>query len=91
MNNNRIEINLQNGYRLVAEANIDPNYPNEIYVGIINDNGQWIQDLAIIQNDYSYNDDGDIVYSEDKFNIYVYEDNTQEDYTNKFNIDLWRG
>lgn len=44
--NERIAIDLPNGLKLVAEQNQDPDFPNEIFVGIENGDGVWLQDLA---------------------------------------------
>ena len=44
---NRITIELPKGLKLVAEQNIDPEYQNEIYVGIETPDGIWHQDLAV--------------------------------------------
>lgn len=51
-NNNRIVIDLPNGYKLVAEQNTDPTYNREIFVGIVDSNGVWHQDLAVIRSSY---------------------------------------
>lgn len=50
---NRITIELPKGLKLVAEQNIDPEYQNEIYVGIETPDGIWHQDLVVIRNAYS--------------------------------------
>ena len=47
---NRITIELPKGLKLVAERNIDPEYQNEIYVGIETPDGIWHQDLVVIRN-----------------------------------------
>lgn len=39
---NRITIELPKGLKLVAEQNIDPEYQNEIYVGIETPDGIWV-------------------------------------------------
>lgn len=53
---NCITIELPKGLKLVAEQNIDPEYQNEIYVGIETPNGIWHQDLVVIRNAYSIDD-----------------------------------
>lgn len=47
---NRIAIELPKGLKLVAEQNVNPEYQNEIYVGIETSDGIWHQDLAVIRN-----------------------------------------
>ena len=49
----KIEINLTNGYKLVAKQNTDTEYQNEIFVGVVDPNGVWSQNLAIIRSSYS--------------------------------------
>ena len=46
----KIEINLPNGYKLVAKQNTDTEYQNEIFVGVVDPKGVWSQNLAIIRN-----------------------------------------
>ena len=91
MENNRIVIDL--GFaKLVAEKGIDDKY-NEIYVGI-EKNGVWVQDLAILREKFHYKDshDSDIlptVVNEGKFEVLVYANKDDEDYTNKFIIEQY--
>lgn len=53
---NRIAIELPKGLKLVAEQNVNPEYQNEIYVGIETSDGIWHQDLAVIRNAYFIDD-----------------------------------
>lgn len=91
MENNRIVIDL--GFaKLVAEKGFDDKY-NEIYIGI-EKNGVWVQDLAIVREKYHYKDihDSDIlptVVNEGKFEVLVYANKDDEDYTNKFIIEQY--
>lgn len=88
MENNRIVIDL--GFaKLVAERGIDNKY-NEIYIGI--EKGDiWVQDLAVVREKYHYEDNpnSDIpnVVNENKFEVLVYADKDNEDYTNRFVIE----
>lgn len=68
---------------LVVEKNIDDNY-KEIFIGIEED-GVWVQDIAIVRNAYYY-DDNDNVVLEDHAEVLVYADSNNEDYTHKFSI-----
>ena len=90
MENNRIVIDL--GFaKLVAEKGTDDKY-NEIYVGI-EKNGVWVQDLAVVREKYHYEDNPDsdmpTVVNEDKFEVLVYANKDDEDYTNKFIIEQY--
>lgn len=87
-NDNRVVIDLPNGLKLVAEQNADSEYGNEIYIGIATSDDIWIQDLAVVRNAY-FTDDNLIVHWEpDKFEVLVYADEDDADYTNKFSVKL---
>lgn len=90
MENNRIVIDL--GFcKLIAEKGTDNNY-NEIYVGV-EKNGVRVQDLAIVREKYHHKDNPNsgipTVVNEDKFEVLVYADKDNEDYTNKFIIEQY--
>ena len=74
----KIIIDLPNGDQLTAEE--CPHNGGQIAVGIIR-NGVWIQDLAVIETNVD-----DSKYVEDKYNVYVYENEYDESYTKCFNI-----
>lgn len=86
---NRIEIELPNGYKLVAEQNPDSGYNREMFVGIVDGDGVWHQDLAIVRNSYHY-EGGRIVWDDNKFEVLVYGDSNNEDFTNKFAVDMYQ-
>jgi len=85
---NRIEIDLFNGYKLVAEQNTDPKYSREMFIGIMDRDSVWCQDLAVIRSSYHYDGDS-IVWSDHQFDVLVYGDKDNEDFTNDFSIGLW--
>ena len=79
MNDNiLIELKLADNWTLVAERN---EYPKEIYVGLCNGNGNWVQDLAIIKT----------TERDGEFEVLVYADENDEDWTNKYTIKQWNG
>ena len=82
----RLEIKLPNGDRLVVEGFGDF-YP-EFYIGIANKDDVWIQDLAIVKAKYKVEN---AEVEEDKFEVLVYEDEYSEDYTQKFEINRYKG
>lgn len=85
----RIEIKLANGYKLVAEQNTDPKYNRELYVGVVDPNGVWHQDLAIVRSSYRY--DGDkVVWLDDQFDVLVYGSENNEDFTEDFTVGLYQ-
>lgn len=71
---------------LVAEVNQDPSY-KEIFIGLKDKNGVYIQDLAIVGFQYHY--DGDEVVNERAISIKVYADAQNEDYTHSFPVDIF--
>lgn len=77
----RIETRLNNGNRIVVEHDTDPRLSNELYIGVVDANGVWIQDIAVVSS----------MLSTDKFEVLVYADAYDEDYTNRFVIDTYRG
>lgn len=85
---NRIAIELPKGLKLVAEQNVNPEYQNEIYVGIETSDGIWHQDLAVIRNAYFIDDNLVVNWNPYKFEILVYANKDGEDYTNKFSVEL---
>lgn len=88
---NRIVIHLPNGFDLVAEQNTDPKYSNEIFIGITDGNGVWWQDLAIVRNAYTYNNNLDVEWKDEEFEVLVYSDKDNEDFTHDFSIGIHHG
>lgn len=72
---------------LVAEKGVDNNY-REIYLGLEDKNGVWLQDLAIIRQKYHYDEDSNVI-NEKGIDVMVYSDANDEDYTHKFDIDIY--
>lgn len=87
---NRIAIPLSGGYSLVAEQNSDPNYRKEIFIGITDSNGVWHQDLAIVRNSYRITDDMSVEWKDGEFDVLVYSDKDDEDFTHDFTVGLYR-
>lgn len=88
-NTQRIVIDLDGGYKLVAEQNEDPYYNKEIFVGILDPDGVWHQDLAVIRSAYQTKNN-ETVWKNDLFDVLVYADKDCEDYTDNFAIGLYR-
>lgn len=87
----RIVIPLPNGLNLVAEQNSDPNYSREIFIGIMDRGGVWHQDLAIVRNAYTYNHNLDVEWKDEAFEVLVYSDKDNEDFTHDFSIGMYHG
>lgn len=86
----RIKIPLQDGLMLVVEQNTDPNYKREVFIGIEldRDGGVPYQDLAIVRSAYRYDDTLSVVWERDKFEVLVFSDKDDDNYTHKFSIGL---
>ena len=89
-NNNRIEINLGGGLKLVAERNPDSNFDREIFIGLEH-NGGWMQDLALVRPEYTWegeegNEYGNPKWRNDLFEVLVWADRNKEDWTDSFTI-----
>ena len=85
---NRIEIPLDNGYKLIAEQNIDSEFDKEMFIGVESDTGVYLQDLAIIRPTYKYKD-GKVIFASKEFEMLIFADKLREDYTDKFTVELY--
>lgn len=89
MDSQKIVIPLPDGFKLVAERGSDRDY-YEIFVGIVREDDVWWQDLAVVRNAYHY-EKGTLITDKDKYEVLVYGDENNEDYTDLFKIDLYHG
>lgn len=80
--NNKIVIPCAFG-NLVVEKNIDEDY-KEVFIGVEED-GVWVQDIAIVRNAYHYDNEGNVVL-DDYAEVLIYADPNNEDYTNRFYV-----
>ena len=90
-NNTKIVIPLSNGLSLVAERNNDPSYDREIFIGITDGNGAWWQDLAIVRPAYKINNNLETEWKDDQFEVLVYGNENDEDYTEMYSVGLFHG
>ena len=72
---------------LVAEKGTDKNY-NEIFIGLEDKNGCWLQNLAIVGQKYHYTDGTEVV-QDNGIDIRVYADKDNEDYTHHFEVGVY--
>ena len=82
----RFVIPLSNGYSIVSERNTGE-FNQELYVGIEDSTGAYVQDLVVVRPTYTFKDNN-VVFDSDKFEILVFGDADQEDYTEKFTVPL---
>lgn len=86
----RIEMPIGNGRVLTAELSRN-RYFKEIYLGLETDDGQQVQELALVGNAYKISDTDCSVEQEDRARVCVYGNANQEDYTHIFTIDYREG
>ena len=72
---------------LVAEKGIDDNY-REIYLSLEDKNGVWLQDLAIIGQQYHYDEELNVV-NDRGIDVKIYADSNNEDFTDEFGINIY--
>ena len=84
--NDKIKIDL--GFAvLTAEQNPDPAFSKEIIVGLESKQGQYLQDIAVIGQDYAIDSNLDVVLK-DNMRVLVYGNENSEDYTDAYLVGL---
>ena len=72
---------------LVAEKGIDNNY-REIYLSLEDKNGVWLQDLAIVGQQYHYDEELNVV-NDRGIDVKIYADSNNEDFTDEFGVNIY--
>ena len=72
---------------LVAEKGIDNNY-REIYLSLEDQNGVWLQDIAIVGQQYHYDEELNVV-NDRGIDVKIYADSNNEDFTDEFGINIY--
>ena len=72
---------------LVAEKGIDNNY-REIYLSLEDKSGVWLQDLAIVGQQYHYDEELNVV-NDKGIDVKIYADSNNEDFTDEFGINIY--
>jgi hypothetical protein len=86
--NKGIVLKLGDGFSLVADSNDMDGY-KEIYVYLREDStGIMHQDLAVVGENYTYGDEGEVKPLHGRYSIKVYSDPDNEDWQQEFVIDL---
>ena len=89
---NKLYLNIGNGKKIVAEAlDWHDDFPNELAVYIMDDNGVVIQDICLIREHYKVNTELETIANGDVIDCMVWADPEDEDYTHKFYIDAYKG
>lgn len=81
-----LSVKLPNGKYLVVAKSEDPEYPCEIYVGIMDEDERWSQDLAVIMNDYHY--ENGIRKYDNRISMDIYSDSNSDYATDEFKINF---
>ena len=71
---------------LVAEKGIDNNY-REIYLSLEDKNGVWLQDIAIVGQQYHYDEELNVV-NDRGIDVKIYGDSNNEDCTDEVGINI---
>lgn len=87
---NKLSLKLDENVSLVAEKNIDNGY-KEIFLGIESKEGVWLQDLAIIGQNYHYDKTGEVVQNPNQYSVKVFGNENEEDFTEEFLIGTYEG
>ena len=72
---------------LVAEKGIDNNY-REIYLSLEDKNGVWLQDLAIVGQQYHYDEELNVV-NDRGIDVKIYADSNNEDFTDESGVNIY--
>ena len=94
LDSDKVFIDLGDGLKLVAETSTDPQF-KEIYVYLANNEGVIIQDLAIVGEQYAYEESNnclsEVLPLHGKYSVKVYADETTDDWTVDHGIKLYDG
>lgn len=84
----RITLDLGFADFVAEESNADP---KEIYIGLKSKEGQWLQDLAIVGQQYHIEEvlGTSEIIPDQNVRVCVYADAHGEDYTDEFGVDVW--
>lgn len=85
---NKITLDLKFANLVVEQSIADP---KEIYIGLESKEGQWLQDLVVVGQQYHSEEiRGTFEIIPDRnVRVCVYADAHDEDYTDEFNVDVW--
>lgn len=84
-NEKRITRELGNGFSLCVEASENPDFPNEFYVGLIDEEGVWVQDLVMVLESYGFSKE-ETHFDPNEVIVSVFGDESSEDPTDEFRI-----
>ena len=83
----RVVIDLPNGYKLVAEQNLNSQFDREIYISVYDRHCLLHQHLATVRNSYTLKGDK-VVWEDGQFDVLVFGNEDDEHFTDSFSIDL---
>lgn len=88
----RIAIELPDGHKLVAQQNLAP-YDREIFIGIEDEHGVYLQDLACVRNAFLCGqgpsaEERPVAWRDGLFEVLVWGDENNEDFTEEFCVAL---
>ena len=87
----KIDIDIGGGLRLVAKQDSAP-YDREICIGVTDENGEWLQELALVRNAFMFEDtlDGEwaVKWYEGLFDVLVWPE-ADSNYCEERQIPFW--
>lgn len=84
-NNDRIEIEIGNGCKMVCIRNEEP-FEKDLNIFVVDSKGGIIQELASVGLEYKVDDDFEIHYLNDNFSVGVFAESNNKDFTTDFLI-----
>lgn len=85
MTNRKVEIQINDRFKLICEVNDIP-YDKELDIYIVDTGLSEFQDIARISPEYDYDDDNDVRYGTDKISVKLFADKDNEDFTEEYLI-----
>lgn len=87
----RVSVALPDGHTLVAELSSNSDFPYQLYVGLEDESGSWVQELMRVGNAYTFTaGDTDPQYLPGVLDAYVWADPYDEDYTENYTITVYK-
>lgn len=82
------EISIAHGRKLLIQQNCDPEYKNEVFIYLGDENGMWIQDLVRVRQSYETNPETwENTWLPGEYEVLIYGDGQYDDVTETITIE----
>lgn len=82
------EIPIAHDRKLLIQQNCDPNYKNEVFIGLGDEDGVWIQDLACVRQPFETDPETcENTWLPGRYELLVWGDSRYDDITETITID----